>query len=207
MTTNLAKFLDNFETAAATEMLSSVFANDRGDVLEAGIIGDQRAMFYATIAHETGGFTRFAENLSYSSAERIFAVFGPRYFPGGIPEATRFIKRPEALANRVYGGRMGNGPEASGDGWRYRGRGLIQLTGRDNYRRAGLEQAPDLASDPKVALGFAASWWVRHIKPKHINSGFETVTRVVNGGLNGWAHRVQMLELARNCGLGLDRPS
>ncbi len=197
----LALFLGRFRSGRNPDMLHAVLDNDERAVIGAGIVGPSRAMFYATIAHETGEFQRFEENLNYTSAERIFAVFGPRYFPGGVPEATRFIKRPEKLANRVYGGRMGNGPEASGDGWLYRGRGLVQLTGRDNYTALNIDKRPDLASDPRHALNVAASWWLANITPSHVQSGFVAVSRRVNGGENGMDHRTAVFQWALADGL------
>ncbi len=92
------------------------------------------AAFCAQLAHESGQLQRWTENLSYRW-ERLRQVF-PKYFPSDA-EARPFDRKPERIANRVYASRMGNGPEASGDGWRYRGRGPIQLTGKDNYRACG----------------------------------------------------------------------
>ncbi len=88
------------------------------------------AAFLAQCAHESGNFKFLTENLNYrwESLRKVF----PRYFPTD-ELAQQYARQPEKIANRVYANRMGNGDEASGDGWRYRGRGLIQLTGKDNY--------------------------------------------------------------------------
>ena len=88
------------------------------------------AHFFGQTSHETGGFKLFSENLNYSAdgLQRIFA----KYFPGTLEQS--YARNPEKIANRVYASRMGNGDEASGDGWKYRGRGALQLTGKDNYK-------------------------------------------------------------------------
>jgi len=115
------------------------------------------AYVLATAFHETGGLKRKQpplENLNYS-ADRLRAVWPSRFAGQGMAEAVE--RNPAAIANRVYADRMGNGNEASGDGWRYRGRGFVQLTGRDNYRRMGrllgapIEEQPELAGDPEIA--------------------------------------------------------
>ena len=99
-------------------------------------------------AHESTGFTRKVENLNYTSAERIRTVFGKRRFPS-LADAQEYVRQPRLLANKVYGGRMGNtGPD---DGWRFKGRGWIQLTGRDNYRRFGPPLGMDLERNPELA--------------------------------------------------------
>lgn len=108
----------------------------------------QVAYALATAWHETSAFGRFDENLTYSSADRIMAVFG-RYFPGGRAEAERYVRRPDALANKVYGGRLGN--IGVSDGWLYRGRGYVQITGRENYARFGQRLNLDLIDKPALA--------------------------------------------------------
>lgn len=111
---------------------------------------DDRWLAYilATAYHETGRVMQpIEERLSYS-ARGLLKTF-PRSFD---PEtARRYARRPQAIANRAYADRLGNGPESSGDGWRFRGRGLVQITGRDNYARYGIEEAPDKALDPATA--------------------------------------------------------
>ena len=95
----------------------------------------RQAMFLAQCAHESGNFSTVEENLHYR-AETLLKIF-PKYYKT-LAEAMAHAKKPELIANRVYSSRMGNGNEASGDGYRYRGRGLIQLTGNDNYTACGL---------------------------------------------------------------------
>jgi putative chitinase len=112
---------------------------------------DDRWLAYilATVYHETGrAMQPVVENLNYSG-ERLLAVFPSRFTP---EEARLYARQPERIANRVYGGKLGNGDEASGDGWRYRGRGLVQITGRDNYRKFGLANDPDQALAPDIAI-------------------------------------------------------
>lgn len=147
-------------------------------------------------AHESAGFTRAAEVLHYRTGARIFAVFGRRHFTG-IAHAERFAGQPERLANHVYGRRMGNGPPGSGDGFRYRGRGYLQLTGRANYRRFGdrigidLEAEPERAEDPATAWTIAAAYLAARRRAGRTAlewadlDNVEMVSRIVNGGVNG----------------------
>ena len=157
--------------------------------------------FLAQVGHESGGGTVKEENMNYRAA-RICEVW-PGRFPT-IADATPFAGNPEKLANRCYSNRMGNGPPESGDGWRYRGRGLIQVTGRDGYdnvgRRAGLDllAKPDLTFDSKHALRVACAFW----KWKDLNAlsdtgDFVKVTRRINGGTVGIADRRAWLDKVR----------
>ena len=146
------------------------------------------AAFCAQLAHESGQLQRWTENLSYRW-ERLRQVF-PKYFPSDA-EARPFDRKPERIANRVYASRMGNGPEASGDGWRFRGRGPIQLTGKDNYRACGQDIGVDLVEDPdRLATPepgcLAAAWfWARNGLNALADAGdFVTITRRINGGLD-----------------------
>lgn len=108
------------------------------------------AYILATAYHETGGRMQpVTENLTYTSAARIRAVWPKRF--SSIAAAIPYVRNPQGLANRVYADRMGNGPEASGHGWRYRGRALPQLTGRENYEKASKLVGVDLISDPDAA--------------------------------------------------------
>jgi putative chitinase len=154
--------------------------------------------FMAQIGHESGGLTLVQENLNYTT-ERLCAVW-PNRFPD-LEAAKHCSNNPENLANTVYCGRMGNGPFETGDGWQYRGRGYIQLTGRDAYRHVGeiagldLEKSPDLASSPAHALRVACSFW----RWKNLNEicdtgDFVKVTRRINGGTNGMADRNAWLD-------------
>lgn len=139
------------------------------------------------VGHESGGFRNLQENLSYSSAARICAVW-PSRFPT-LASAEPYVRNPEGLANRVYANRLGNGPPESGDGWRYRGRGLIQITGRDNYRRTGgrigvpLEASPHLAADPETAVLIAADWWAAHGLNAYADRGeSDRISGIINRG-------------------------
>lgn len=150
------------------------------------------AHFMAQALHETGGFTILTESLSYSSPERLMAVWPSRFKTraDGLP----FVKNPRALANKVYGGRMGNiGPD---DGWKYIGRGIIQMTGKESYTRIGNELGvdlvgnPDLALDPRYLLAIAANEWKRSGCNAHADrNDLKAVTKAINGGYIGIAER------------------
>ncbi|WP_205894903.1 glycoside hydrolase family 19 protein [Metapseudomonas otitidis] len=158
----------------------------------------RQSAFLAQAAHESYGFTRLTENLNYSATG--LAATWPGRFRGadGQPNALAraLHRRPEAIANVVYANRMGNGPEASGDGWRYRGRGLLQITGRAQYQRCGaalglpLVEQPDLLAQPEPAVLSAAWFWQVNGLNELADAGdFEAITRRINGGLNGLAER------------------
>ena len=123
----------------------------------------QQAAFIAQLWHESQAFQRTEENLRYSTPERIRAVWPFRF--RSTVDARVYIRQPEMLANYVYANRIGNGDEFSGDGWRYRGRGLIQITGKDNYRRAQIGMhlpllaTPDLLKMDEYAAASAAWYW------------------------------------------------
>lgn len=157
--------------------------------------GRRLAAFAATIAHESAGGTILRENLNYSVAG-LQATWPTRFPPYLAEKYGRAPGKPadqQGIANHAYGGRMGNGPPESGDGWRYRGMGLIQLTGRDAYRQAGraldlpLEANPDLAAAPQHAAAIAAwTWaaWKGCNAPADAENILEWRKRI-NGGLNG----------------------
>lgn len=129
-----------------------------------GLSRSETAYVLATAYHEAGAaLLPVAENLNYS-AKRIREVWPSRF--ASADAAAPYARNPERLANKVYGGRNGNGPEASGDGWRYRGRGFVQITGRANYRRMSQIHGADLIGDPDRALeiGLAAAILVRGMK-------------------------------------------
>lgn len=165
------------------------------------------AAFLAQVAHESGQLTRLTENLNYS-AKRLMQVW-PKRFPT-LERAHAYEKNPQRLANLVYADRLGNGNEASGDGWRFRGRGLIQLTGRSNYRAAGrgigldLEQAPDILEQPEPAALSAAWFWESHgLNPLTDNRAtdddtedFIAITRRINGGTVGLKERLALWKRA-----------
>ena len=156
------------------------------------------AHFLAQAMHESGDFSINTENLNYS-AQGLLRVF-PKYFPQ--PHlAEQYARKPELIANRVYGGRMGNGPENTGDGWKYRGRGIFQLTGKDNYRRYGeqigvdLENDPELAHDACISLQIACQYWQdRNINLAADNNDIVAVTKKINGGTIGLDDRIRHFE-------------
>lgn len=160
----------------------------------------RQAMFLAQCAHESAGFTRFEENLNYS-AEALQRTW-PSRFPS-FAAAAEVARQPERIANRVYADRLGNGNEASGDGWRFRGRGAIQITGRSNYRRAGLslgfplEANPTEAALPGQGARVACWYWFFHGLNDLADDGdFEGITRRINGGLTGIVDRERWLAKA-----------
>lgn len=119
----------------------------------------QRAAFLAQLGVESQNLSETVEGLSYRSAVRLASIFSRI---GTAKAAEPYLRNPEGLANFVYANRNGNGDEASGDGWLYRGRGLIQITGRSNYRGAGFEDDPDLVAEPRFAALSAGRWWRNH---------------------------------------------
>lgn len=148
--------------------------------------------FLAQICHESG-FVPRAENLNYSTTARLQQVW-PSRFASAI-DAANYVRNPEKLANRVYADRMGNGDEASGDGWRYRGRGWIQLTGRANYEAFGLSGDPDALLTTDGAAKSAVLFW----GSKHLNTLAEaddavTITKRINGGTVGLSDRLALVE-------------
>lgn len=164
------------------------------------------AMFVGQVAEESNGFQTLAEDLHYSTARRIMDVW-PSHFVS-LSDAAELVGRPAALANRVYASRMGNGDEESGDGWKFRGRGLIQLTGRRLYTRFGAVESR-ASGDPDWLLttsGAAASacwfWTLQDVSPS-LNAladawDITKATRRINGGLGNLAARVKACEAARS---------
>lgn len=164
------------------------------------------AAWLGTIAHESARLTRTVENLNYS-AQGLAATWPARYADmTGEPNATarRIARHPEQIANLTYAGRMGNGSAGSGDGWRYRGRGLIQITGRSNYAASGIAlglpdliDTPELLEQPHYAALSAAEWWHRHGCNELADTGdMAAVTRKVNGGLTGLDDRLKLYSAA-----------
>jgi putative chitinase len=157
---------------------------------------ERAAHFFAQTAHETGGFKAFSENLNYS-ADGLQKIFG-KYFPGLLEE--QYARNPEKIANRVYADRMGNGNEASGDGWKYRGRGALQLTGKSNYKAFSdylknplIMEQPDLVAGElafESAMFFFDKNKLWDICDKGVTK--ETIlalTKRINGGTHGLADR------------------
>ena len=151
------------------------------------------AAFLAQCAHESGNFTRLTENLNYR-ADSLRKVF-PKYFPTDTI-AAQYAKRPELIANRVYANRMGNGSEQTGDGWKYRGRGLIQLTGKRNYMlfaasiNTPLDQVPDYLVTFEGAIQSACWFWEQNnLNPIADRRDIVQLTKKINGGTIGLADR------------------
>jgi putative chitinase len=151
--------------------------------------------FLAQLLHESASFNAVRENLNYSG-EALWRTF-PRHFANQA-EAMTFARQPERIANRVYANRMNNGNEASGDGWRFIGRGLIQITGRANYTAVSralfgderLLTNPELLEQPRFAVESACWFWrSNNLNQFADRDDIETVTRRINGGLNGLADR------------------
>ena len=158
------------------------------------------AAFLAQCAHESGGFVFLKENLNYK-APSLRKVF-PKYFQDDAT-ASAYANKPERIANRVYANRMGNGDESSGDGWRYCGRGLIQLTGKDNYTffAASLdipvEEASEYLQTFEGAVQSACFFWEQNSLNKWADSGdILTLTKRINGGTIGLEDRIKHYEHA-----------
>ena len=157
------------------------------------------SMFLAQIGHESAGLTRLHENLNYKAA-RLTQIF-PKYFRDVDPD--EYANNPEKIANRVYCNRMGNGDERSGDGYRFRGRGAVQLTGRSNYVACGedlevdLVANPDYLETPEGAIRSAAWFWDQHdLNDWADKKDVMTVTKKINGGTIGLEERKELFEEA-----------
>jgi putative chitinase len=150
------------------------------------------AAFIAQCGHESAGFSTFSENLNYSSIGLV-TTFG-KYFDKNTSMA--YARNPQKIANKVYASRMGNGNEASGDGWKYRGRGLIQLTGKDNYTAFSPEAAKDpdlLVSSYDYMISSAIWFWTKNSLNALADKGdLVTLTKRINGGTHGLAERVAL---------------
>lgn len=169
--------------------------------------------FLAQVGHESGQLSAVVENLNYS-AKALRSVFG-KYFKTDA-EAEQYARKPEAIANVVYANRMGNGDTESGDGWKYRGRGLIQLTGKNNYEKATNEMyalpfgvdfvdEPDLLATLEYAAQSAAWYWETNglnaladqLGGADDTEVFKAITKRINGGYNGLDDRLAMYERAK----------
>ncbi len=160
------------------------------------------AAFVAQTAHESAEFTRMLESLYYTKAAGLMSTWKKR-FPTEA-SALPYLRNEQKLGNFVYADRMGNGNSATGDGFRYRGRGVIQLTGRDGYRRAGealgldLMGKPELVQSPEVAFQVAALYWKTNgLNELADRSEFTAITQKINGGQTGAAERVKYFESAK----------
>jgi putative chitinase len=167
------------------------------------------AAFLPNLSHESQRFSRGRENLNYTTVDRLLEMFGTRIQP---EEAKRFLRNPQGLANRVYANREGNGPEASGDGWRFRGGGPIGLTFRNNYRACeqatGLpfESHPEIIEQPKAGMLSAAWFWYANGLNALADAGkFDAICDRINigretkriGDSNGYQDRLSLWESAK----------
>lgn len=142
----------------------------------------RKAMFLAQCSHESGGFKLTEENLNYSR-DALLKVFGKYFNESNVDE---YVRNPEKIANVTYANRMGNGDSSSGEGWKYRGRGLIQLTGRNNYILYGNVSDPDSLCKMPEALYSAARYWAANDLNRYADADdIVGSTRVINGGQNG----------------------
>lgn len=155
------------------------------------------AYWLANIAEETGELRHLSENLGYR-AEALMAAW-PKRFPD-MATALRYDRQPEPIANRAYALRLGNGDEASGDGWRYRGRGCLMVTGRTNYLNAGdalgldLLEDPDLLAQPAAAARSAGWYWGANALHRYCDQAdFKALVRAINGGTTGLDRRLAYL--------------
>jgi len=154
------------------------------------------AHFLAQTAHESARYTALVENLNYG-APGLLATWPSRF---DEKSAANYARQPERIANKVYADRMGNGPESSGDGWRFRGRGILQVTGRASYRAIGealgvdLEAEPDQLQTPRLAALAAGWYWgARGINALCDRDDAVAVTEAVNGGRHGLQQRLELL--------------
>ena len=193
---DINKFKQAFPECKNSEELCNLFDNI---LSSAGIDTKERVnMFLAQCGHESASFTRFNENLNYS-AKALRGVFGRYFLDDKI--ASEYERKPEKIANRVYANRMGNGSESSGEGWKYRGRGIIMTTGKSNYKEfseySGIDAVnnPDLLStDISVAIQSAVWFWNKNNLNKYCDKNdFIGLTKRINGGLNGLADREDKL--------------
>lgn len=152
--------------------------------------------FMAQIEHESG-LKPISENLNYS-AKRLLQIF-PKYF--NTEKALIYANKPQLIANRVYANRMGNGSEASGEGWKYRGRGFIQITGKENYFRLANDtdldclKNPDLLLEESNAMLSALWFWnLKGLNKLADKNDIVGITKKINGGLNGIEHRKELLK-------------
>ena len=158
------------------------------------------AAFVAQCAHESAGFTVLQENLNYSS-DALNKLF-PKYFVNAGRDATPYHRKPEMIANVIYANRMGNGDTESSDGYKFRGRGPIQLTGKDNYKKFATDffedpetviNDPDLVTDDVPTSLYSALWfWNKNNLNKYADSGdIKGMTKVINGGYIGLEDRIK----------------
>ena len=193
-------------TKAVADIAVQAWLADEAKLTEIGINNNnRRAMLIGQCAHESGRFVHRFENLNYS-ADGLWRVFR-RHFSSRA-ECNQFHRQPEKIANRVYSNRMDNGSEASGDGWRYRGRGYLQLTGKANYRAYGNGLGIDLIGNPDLAAEASICWQIaarycatRKRGGKNLlqwadESDDIMVTKGINGGTHGLQDRIDLTDQA-----------
>lgn len=194
-----------FQTAAgiSAELSSRWFQPVDAAMSEFGITAPaDQAMFIAQVGHESGGFTAVVENLNYTPSALV-ATFGKRITQqqaDALGRTTDHPARQDAIANLVYSNRLGN--KAAGDGWKYRGRGLIQITGLDNYRTCGAALKLDLVTSPEqleqeLQAARSAAWFYTSKGCMAYGADINRVTRIINGGLNGLDDRKARYNKAR----------
>jgi putative chitinase len=161
----------------------------------------RQAAFVAQVGHESACMAHLVENLNYS-ADGLCKVWPARFQTFG--DAATYARKPEAIANRVYADRMGNGPTNSGDGWRYHGRGLIQATGKDTYRSLSaaldidLLANPERLEEPELAARSAGWFWSTHGCNERADvDDFAGITRKINGGMTGNEDRFALWDRAK----------
>lgn len=163
---------------------------------------NRQAAFIAQAMQESTKFTRLEENLYYTTADRLYSVFHNRFT--SVDDAALYLRNPKKLANHVYANRNGNGPEATGDGWTYRGRGIGQITGKGNYLAVdgamgtNYTQNPDQLAQPRDACLAFGNYWVRNSCNALADAGnIDAVTRAVNGpAMDGAQNRRQFYAVA-----------
>lgn len=163
---------------------------------------EREAAFLAQCSHESSEFTRLHENLNYrwESLRRVF----PKYFPNDTI-ARRYAHNQEMIASRVYGNRMGNGPEESGDGWKYKGRGIIQITGKNNYQKLAdffeidISEVVDYLETFDGAVSSACWYWeVNNLNRFSDNEDIKGLTKAINGGYIGLEDRITKYNSIKN---------
>lgn len=197
-----------FQAAAgiSAELAARWFKPVSTAMVEFGITSaDDQAMFIAQVGHESGGFSRIIENLNYS-VNGLLATFGKYFDAESAEKYGRTSEHPanqQAIANIVYANRMGNGYPGSNDGWNYRGRGLIQITGRDNYRDCGAGLKTDLLLVPQLLeqdeyAARSAAWFYVSKGCLKRTGDITAVTKIINGGTNGLDDRKSRYEKAKS---------
>lgn len=168
----------------------------------AGIIDRlEIAAFISQAAHESAGFSRFEENLYYTTAQRILQIWPNRF--SGLADAAQYTRNPAKLANRVYANRLGNGDEASGDGYKHRGRGALHVTGKTHYLNCGNDIGLDLINNPdqlllivpaiKSAIWF---WKINSLGVTLASAGIRGVSKKISGSATGIDDRIARFEIA-----------